>query len=148
MGLDPPFSNVLVEDVQPGRHLCLCTTLRVLSPGHTPAPREPAAFPWTLLHPSFGGAGIMFFLSFPLPDTPNFLSATRQCGQGRRLRVCYLPRELLSTGGAAERGQHRSLKCCLSLRALGLSVGGAPAGQGGGSKAPRTGPDATLIHRG
>lgn len=103
---------------------------RVLSPGHSPAPREPAGFPCHLLQPSFGGAGIMFFLSFPLPDTPSALSATRQCGQGQRLRMCYLPRELLSTRGAAGRGalgQHGSLKCCLSLRALCLSVGGAPA---------------------
>lgn len=55
---------------------------RVLSPRVPPNPTgSPAAFP---RHPSLSvrGLGRLLILSFPLPDTPTFLSATRQCGQG------------------------------------------------------------------
>lgn len=129
--------------------LCLCINPRVLPPGH-PQPQGSPQHVRPSASSFLGGGAGMFFLSFPLPNTPIFLSATRQHGQGRRLRVRYLPRELLSTRRAAERGaggQHGSLKCCLSLRALSLR-GRGRCGRAGGSKAPWTGPDATLIHRG
>lgn len=117
--------------------LCLCINPRVLPPEH-PQPQGSPQHVRPSASSFLGGGAGMFCLSFTLPNTPIFLSATRQHGQGRRLRVRYLPRELLSTRRAAERGaggQHGSLKCCLSLRALSLR-GRGPCGRAGGSKAP------------
>lgn len=52
------------------------------SPWVPPNPTgSPAAFPRPPAL-SFRGLGRWLILSFPLPDTPTFLSATRQCGQG------------------------------------------------------------------